>query len=229
VFRVRPAPKQHKVDYLGAGLLAGGLSAVVLFTSLGGSTWAWNSSQIITLIVISVIAIAGFVFVEARVQEPIMPLSLFRNRTFAVTSAVGFIVGLSLFGAVTYLPLYLQIVKGVSATKSGLQLTPMMLGLLVTSVLSGQLISRWGRYRVFPIAGTAVVAVGMGLLSRLGIGTSLWMHPSFSLPPSSARSHSSSHCFFRTCPCGARARRKGSARPSRRHGTATPNASWSAS
>ena len=175
VFRVRPAPKQHKVDYLGAGLLAGGLSAIVLFTSLGGSTWAWGSSQIITLIVIAVVAIAGFVFVEARVPEPILPLSLFRNRTFAVTSAVGFVVGLSLFGAVTYLPLYLQIVKGMSATKSGLQLTPLMLGLLVTSVISGQLISRWGKYRVFPIVGTAVVTVGMALLSQLGIGTSLWM------------------------------------------------------
>jgi MFS family permease len=102
-------------------------------------------------------------------------LSLFRNRTFAVTSAVGFVVGLSLFGAVTYLPLYLQIVKGMSATKSGLQLTPLMLGLLVTSVISGQLISRWGKYRVFPIVGTAVVTVGMALLSQLGIGTSLWM------------------------------------------------------
>ena len=175
VFRVRPAPKQHKVDYLGAALLAGGLSAIVLFTSLGGSTWAWGSSQIIALIVIGVVALAGFVFVESRVPEPILPLSLFRNRTFAVTSAVGFIVGLALFGAVTYLPLYLQIVKGVSPTKSGLQLTPLMLGLLVTSVLSGQLISRWGRYRIFPIVGTAVVTVGMALLSRLGIGTSLWM------------------------------------------------------
>jgi len=175
VFRVRPAPKQHKVDYLGAALLAGGLSAIVLFTSLGGSTWAWDSSQIIALIVIGAVAIAGFVFVESRVPEPILPLSLFRNRTFAVTSAVGFIVGLSLFGAVTYLPLYLQIAKGVSPTKSGLQLTPMMLGLLVTSVLSGQLISRGGKYRVFPIVGTAVVTVGMALLSRLGIGTSLWV------------------------------------------------------
>ncbi|MDX6409194.1 MAG: hypothetical protein QOE13_2265 [Gaiellaceae bacterium] len=174
-FRVRPAHKQHKVDYLGAALLAGGLSAIVLFTSLGGSTWSWGSSQIIALMVIGVAAIAGFVLVEARVPEPLLPLSLFRNRTFAVTSAVGFIVGLSLFGAVTYLPLYLQIVKGLSPTKSGLQLTPMMLGLLVTSVISGQLISRWGRYRIFPIAGTAVVAVAMVLLSRLGTGTSIWV------------------------------------------------------
>src|SRR5712691_6493587 len=105
VFRVRPAPKQHKVDYLGAALLAGGLSAVVLFTSLGGTTWPWNSLQIIALIVIGIAAITAFVFVESRVPEPILPLSLFRNRTFAVTSAVGFIVGLALFGAVTYLPL----------------------------------------------------------------------------------------------------------------------------
>ena len=175
VFHVRPAPKQHKVDYLGAALLAGGLSAIVLFTSLGGTTWAWDSPEIIALIAIGVVAIGAFVLVESRVPEPILPLSLFRNRTFAVTSAVGFVVGLALFGAVTYLPLYLQIVKGVSPTRSGLQLTPLMLGLLVTSVLSGQLISRWGRYRIFPIIGTAVIAVGMLLLSRLGIGTSLWM------------------------------------------------------
>ncbi len=175
VFRVRPAPKQHTVDYLGAALLAGGLSAIVLFTSLGGTTWAWGSSQIVALIVIGVVAIAAFAYVESRVPEPILPLSLFRNRTFAVTSAVGFIVGLALFGAVTYLPLYLQIAKGVSPTRSGLQLTPLMLGLLVTSVVSGQLISRWGKYRIFPIIGTAVITVGMILLSRLGVSTSLWM------------------------------------------------------
>jgi EmrB/QacA subfamily drug resistance transporter len=174
-FRVHPAPKQHRIDYLGAALLAGGLSAVVLFTSLGGSTWAWDSSQIVALIVTGIVALAAFALVESRVPEPILPLSLFRNRTFAVTSAVGFIVGLSLFGAVTYLPLYLQIVKGVSPTKSGLQLTPMMLGLLVTSIVSGQLITRWGRYRIFPIVGTVVVTVGMVMLSRLGIGTSLWV------------------------------------------------------
>jgi DNA-binding MarR family transcriptional regulator len=147
----------------------------VLFTSLGGTTWAWGSSQIVALIVIGVVAIAAFVYVESRVPEPILPLSLFRDRTFAVTSAVGFIVGLALFGAVTYLPLYLQIAKGVSPTRSGLQLTPLMLGLLVTSVVSGQLISRWGKYRIFPIIGTAVITVGMILLSRLGVSTSLWM------------------------------------------------------
>src|SRR5207247_3842258 len=148
---------------------------IVLFTSLGGTTWAWDSSQIIALMVIGVASLAGFAFVESRTPEPILPLSLFRNRTFAVTSAVGFIVGLSLFGAVTYLPLYLQIVKGVSATKSGLQLTPLMLGLLVTSVLSGQLISRWGKYRVFPIVVTAVVAVGVCVLYLLRFRTTRYV------------------------------------------------------
>ena len=98
-----------------------------------------------------------FVFAEARAAEPILPLELFRNRIFRVTSAVGFIVGLALFGAVTYLPLYLQIVKGHSPTESGLLLTPMMAGVLVTSIVSGQLISKFGRYRPFPIAGTALM------------------------------------------------------------------------
>jgi EmrB/QacA subfamily drug resistance transporter len=173
VFHAKTVTKEHRIDYVGAALLAAALSSVVLFTSLGGTTWAWSSPEIISLIVISVLATIAFLFVESRAAEPILPLSLFANRTFAVTSAVGFVVGLALFGAVTYLPIYLQIVKGVSPTKSGLQLTPLMLGLLITSILSGQLISRWGKYRIFPILGTAVVTLGMVLLSRLGIGTSL--------------------------------------------------------
>jgi EmrB/QacA subfamily drug resistance transporter len=175
VFHATTATRQRRIDYLGAALLAASLSSVVLFTSLGGTTWAWNSPEIYALIVISIVSTVGFLVAEARAAEPILPLSLFRNRTFAVTSAVGFVVGLALFGAVTYLPVYLQIVKGVSPTRSGLQLTPLMLGLLITSILSGQLISRWGKYRIFPIIGTAIVTLGMALLSRLGIDTSLWV------------------------------------------------------
>ena len=109
--------------------------------------------------------------VESRAAEPILPLSLFRNHTFAVTSAVGFIVGFALFGAITYLPLYLQVTKGASPTRSGLQLTPLMAGLLITSIVSGQLISRLGRYRIFPIVGTAMMAVSMFLLSRIEAST----------------------------------------------------------
>jgi DNA-binding MarR family transcriptional regulator len=127
---------------------------------------------IIALIAIGAVTLVLFPLVEARAAEPILPLALFRNRTFVVTSAVGFIIGLALFGAVTYLPLYLQVVKGRSPTASGLLLTPMMAGLLVTSILSGNLISRYGHYRRFPIAGTAVATLGLYLLSHINASTS---------------------------------------------------------
>jgi MFS family permease len=126
----------------------------------------------IALVVAGIVLLAAFVFVEARAAEPILPLAIFRNRVFSVTSAVGFIVGLALFGAVTYLPLYLQDVKGHSPTTSGLLITPMMAGVLITSIGSGQLISRFGRYKPFPIAGTAITAIGLALLSRLHVDTS---------------------------------------------------------
>jgi EmrB/QacA subfamily drug resistance transporter len=162
---------RHRIDYLGAALLAGGLSAVVLYTSLGGTTAGWGSPQMIFLIVAGIVLLAAFVVAESRATDPILPLEIFRNRVFSVTSAVGFIVGLALFGAVTYLPLYLQDVRGHSPTTSGLLLTPMTAGLLVTSIGSGQLISRFGRYKPFPIAGTAIMAVGLALLSGLHVDT----------------------------------------------------------
>ena len=165
----------------GAALLAGALSSIVLFTSLGGTTWPWDSWQIVSLIVLSIVLVPAFVWVESRAAEPIIPLALFRNRTFSVTSAVGFIVGFALFGAITYLPLYFQITKGSSPTKSGLQLTPLMAGVLVTSIGSGQLISRLGRYRMFPIAGTAVMALAMFLLSRLEPDTHVWVASVYAL------------------------------------------------
>ena len=174
-FHARTSRQRHDIDYLGAATLAGALASVVLFTSLGGTTWAWDSWRIIALIVASVVLIPAFVFVESRAAEPILPLELFRNRVFSTTSVVGFIVGFALFGAITYLPLYLQVTKGASPTRSGLQLTPLMLGLLITSIVSGQLITRLGRYRMFPIMGTAVMTVAMFLLSRLEVGTSLWV------------------------------------------------------
>ncbi|MDX6580018.1 MAG: hypothetical protein QOJ47_1567, partial [Gaiellales bacterium] len=168
-FHARSDTRRYSIDYLGAALLASSLSAIVLFTSLGGTTWSWGSWQIVALIAASVVLVPALVWVESRAAEPIIPLSLFRNHTFSVTSAVGFIVGFALFGAITYLPLYFQITKGSSPTKSGLQLTPLMAGLLVTSIVSGQVITRLGRYRMFPIAGTAVMAVAMFLLSRLEV------------------------------------------------------------
>jgi EmrB/QacA subfamily drug resistance transporter len=175
VFRVQASTVHRRIDYLGAALLAASLSAIVLFTSLGGTTYAWGSGVIIALIVLGAVLLPLFLLVEQRATEPILPLELFRNRIISLTGAIGFIIGLALFGSVTYLPLYLQIVKGESPTVSGLQLTPMMAGLLVTSIVSGQLITKFGRYKPFPIVGTAVTAAGLVLLSRLGVDTPIWV------------------------------------------------------
>src|SRR5437868_4041618 len=169
VFHTRTERVEHAVDYLGAALLAGSLTSIVLFTSLGGTTFAWGAPESIALIVLGVALLAAFLLAERRAAEPILPLELFRNRIFTVCAGIGFIIGLALFGSVTYLPLFLQIVKGRSPTSSGLQLTPMMAGLLVTSIVSGRLISKFGRYKPFPVAGTAVMTAGMVLLSRLDL------------------------------------------------------------
>ncbi len=173
-FHARSEHVHHSVDYLGALVLAAGLSAVVLFSSLGGTTYAWGSAPILLLIASGAVLLVLFPFVERRAAEPILPLELFRNRIFVVTGAVSFIVGLALFGAITYLPLYLQVVKGHSPTSSGLTLVPLMAGLLVTSIASGQLISRYGRYKPFPIIGTAIMVGGVFLLSRLTVETPMW-------------------------------------------------------
>ncbi|OLE29816.1 MAG: EmrB/QacA family drug resistance transporter [Actinobacteria bacterium 13_1_20CM_3_68_10] len=171
-FQPRIDHVKHTIDYLGSSLLAGGLAAIVLYTSLGGTTYSWTSPWMLALIVGGVLLLVAFVYAESRAAEPVLPLELFRNRVFSVTSAMGFIVGLALFGAITYLPLYLQDVKGHSPTSSGLLILPLMVGLLTASIGSGQLITRFGRYKPFPVAGTAIMVVGLLLLSRLQVDTS---------------------------------------------------------
>ena len=163
---------RHAIDYTGAGLLAVALSAVVLIADLGGTTFAWSSPLMIGLGAASVLATLGFVLVEQRAAEPVLPLRLFRNRAFWVASAVGFVVGFALFGSVTYLPLFLQVAKGATPTASGLQMLPMMGGMLVTSIASGQVISRTGRYKIFPVLGTSILTVDLFLLSRMTEDTS---------------------------------------------------------
>jgi EmrB/QacA subfamily drug resistance transporter len=162
----------HTIDYAGASLLAVGLSAIVLLASLGGHTFGWGSPEIVALGVIGVAGLAAFLRAESRAAEPILPLRLFRNRVFRVASAIGFVIGFALFGALTYLPLFQQVVRGDSPTESGLQLIPVMAGVLIGSIGSGQVITRTGRYKAFPVAGTAIAAVGMILLSRLDAGSS---------------------------------------------------------
>jgi MFS family permease len=157
---------------VGTVLLGIALSALVLATTLGGTSYDWGSPFIIGMGVIAVVGVVAFALAERRAKEPILPPSLFRNRVFVVTSAVGLVVGFALFGGLTFLPLFQQVVRGDSPTESGLQLLPVMGGLLFTSILSGQVITRTGRYRWFPIAGTAIGVVGLLLLSRLDRDTS---------------------------------------------------------
>ena len=162
----------HVIDYLGAVTLTMAASSLVLFTSLGGTTYKWGSVPIIALGVAGFALIGVFALVERYAAEPVLPLHLFRNRTFAVTSVVGFIIGFAMFGAITYLPAFFQVVRGLSPTASGVELLPLMAGLLIVSIGSGQIISRTGKYRAFPIAGAGVTTLGLYLLSTMGPGTS---------------------------------------------------------
>ncbi len=163
---------EHAIDYLGTVLLAVSLSAIVLATTLGGTSYDWGSPFIIGLGVVAVAGLFAFVTVERRAAEPVLPPQLFRNRVFSVTSAIGFVVGFALFGALTYLPLFQQVVRGASPTASGLQLVPVMAGVLIASITSGQIISRTGHYKPWPIAGTAVACAGMLALSTMDAATS---------------------------------------------------------
>jgi EmrB/QacA subfamily drug resistance transporter len=158
---------RHAIDYLGAGLLAAALAAVILFTDLGGVAYGFSSPLMIGLIVVAVVGLIAFILVERRAEEPVLPLRLFRIRDVWVTSAIGLIIGFALLGSVTYLPLFLQIVKGMSPTESGLRMIPLMGGTLFTSILSGQIVSRTGRYKLFPIIGTTMVTTALFLISRM--------------------------------------------------------------
>jgi EmrB/QacA subfamily drug resistance transporter len=165
----------HFIDYIGTTVLALAATSFILLTSLGGTTYAWNSAPIWILGVAGVVLVGVFVLVERRAKEPVLPLHLFRLRAFWVTSVVGFIIGFAMFGAITYLPAFFQVVRGVSPTYSGVQLLPLMAGLLLVSIGSGQIISRTGRYRFWPIAGTAMTTLGLYLLSLMGVGTSTFL------------------------------------------------------
>lgn len=158
---------RHVIDYLGTLLIASVATCLVLVASLGGTTWAWGSPQIIGLAVLGVVLTALFVAVERRAAEPVLPLKLFRIRTFTLSAVISFVVGFAMFGAMTYLPTFLQVVRGVSPTMSGVHMLPMVFGLLLSSTVSGQIVSRTGRWKVFPVAGTAVTTLGLLLLHQL--------------------------------------------------------------
>ena len=162
----------HTIDYLGSLMLSGAATVLILFASLGGISWSWKSRQSVALAVGGIILTLLFLLVEHRAKEPVIPLKLFRLRVFQASSAIGFVMGFAMFGAVTFLPLFLQDVKNVSPTLSGLRLFPLMFGLFGASIISGRLVTRWGRYKIFPILGTACMTLGAFLLSLIGIQTS---------------------------------------------------------
>lgn len=169
-----PFPRrQHAVDWLGAFFIVAAVSSLLLEVSLGGKEFPWNSSWTYMLSSLAVAFLFLTIWQERRAVEPIMPPHLFQNHTFMIVSAVGFVVGVAMFGAIIFLPQYLQIVKGESPTASGLLTLPMMVGLLFTSIGSGRLITRTGRYKIFPLVGLALVAIGLFLMSRLDVNTSM--------------------------------------------------------
>jgi EmrB/QacA subfamily drug resistance transporter len=164
---------KHKIDYLGAVLLAVAAASLVLLTTWGGTQYPWRSGQIIGLGTVAVGATVAFLAVERRAAEPVLPLHVFRNRNFSLVTAMSFLLGLAMFGALTFLPLYQQTVQHLSATQSGLMLIPLMLGSTVTALIAGRVTTRTGRYKALPIIGGGVMTVGMYLLTRLGLHTSL--------------------------------------------------------
>ncbi|MFD4029064.1 DHA2 family efflux MFS transporter permease subunit [Streptomyces sp. NPDC058637] len=163
---------KHTIDYLGTFLIASVATCLVLVASLGGTTWAWDSVQIIALAVLAVVLLVAFVHTERRAPEPVLPLKLFHIRTFSLVAVISFIIGFAMFGAMTYLPTFLQVVHGITPTMSGVHMLPMVFGMLITSTGSGQLVSRTGRWKIFPVVGTALTAAGLMLLHQLSENSS---------------------------------------------------------
>lgn len=168
VLHLPPLPERKiRVDFTGALLMAGGVTALMLVLTWGGRTFSWASGTIIGLSAAVLVLGVSWIFVERRAAEPILPLHLFRDGVFRINAPLAFVVGVAMFGAVSYLPTFLQLSLGASATKSGVLMLPLMGGLMVTAVLTGQIMSRTGRYKIFPLMGTAIAGLGLYLLSLM--------------------------------------------------------------
>ncbi|WP_132991650.1 MDR family MFS transporter [Gordonia zhaorongruii] len=177
-FMKLPKPQHEtrpKLDYLGMVVLGTATTALVLMCTWGGHTYSWGSPIIIALGVASAVLAVAFVFVERRASIPIIPMKLFSNRNFSLVTFAALMVGIAMFGALGYMPTYIQMVTGVDATIAGLYMIPMMGGLLVTSIISGQVVSRTGRYKLFPLAGAVVIGIGLGLISSLKVDSPVWL------------------------------------------------------
>ncbi len=166
--------REHKIDYFGAIILVAGVTSLLMAVSVYGPQDGWKDSRTMSTFGLFAVLLVVFLFHEGRTTEPILPLYLFKNHTFSITSAMAFIIGAGMFGAIIMLPLYLQLVKGDSATTAGLKLIPFMLGIVSMSIVSGKLISKHGHYKRYPIIGLSMMTVGILLLTRLASGTPYW-------------------------------------------------------
>ena len=174
VLHIPKVKRDHTIDYLGAILMVTSVTLVLLSVSIYGPQYGWSDSRTLALLFIGLILTVVFLYWESKTKEPILPLSLFKNHTFSLTSALGAVIGAGMFGAIVMLPLYLQVVKGYSATSAGLKLIPLMLGIVSTSIVSGKLITKHGHYKRFPIMGTALMTIGILAMTRLEIDTPYW-------------------------------------------------------
>ena len=175
VLRMPVPRREHRIDYLGAAVIVAAVSSLLLYLNWAGDEHGWTAPISLALVVGSIVFSVIFVFVELRAAEPIIPMRLFRNGIFRIGNAYGFLGGFAMFGAIIFLPLYLQGVMGMSPTRSGLAMLPMIFGLFTSSIASGRLISRTGRYKIYPILGAAILIVGLVLLSMIEVETPYWL------------------------------------------------------
>ncbi len=174
VLHIPKVKREHTIDYLGAVLMVVSVCLILLSVSIYGPQNGWTDSRTISYLVVGVLLAVLFLVWEGKAKEPILPLHLFKNHTFSITSLLGGVIGAGMFGAIVMLPLYFQVVKGYSATSAGLKLIPLMLGIVSTSIVSGKMISKHGHYKRFPIMGTAIMTIGILLMTRLQIDTPYW-------------------------------------------------------
>ena len=166
--------RDHSIDYLGAAVVVGSVTSILLYTAWAGPDLGWGSATGLTLLVGGLMLAVVFVLVEFRATEPIIPMRLFRNSIFSIANAFGFLIGIAMFGSMIFIPVYLQVVDGMSPTRSGLAMVPMVVGIFTTSITAGHLMTRNGRYKIFPILGSATVVVALVMLSALDSSTPYW-------------------------------------------------------
>ncbi|OWY60794.1 hypothetical protein B7486_67250, partial [cyanobacterium TDX16] len=175
VLKLTVVRQKHRIDYQGAALVVAGVTCILLALVWGGNEHPWGSPTIVGLLVAGVLLSAAFVWWETKAEEPLLPLRLFQDSIFTIGTVLLTLAGVGMFGAMVYMPVYLQVVKGASATGSGLQTVPLMAGIMITSIGTGRLITKTGRYKVYPVVGLAISAVGTLLLATMGPDTSQWL------------------------------------------------------